>query len=136
MPSIQVGVYQVSVLLIMIVIAAGSVVVTAAWYLFATSSVPLVVEEPLSISDYSDTIHVHPGENKTLDIVILNSASIDYAVTLVFALNDSAYQESYVAFSNLSYNIVPGSNNLVAWLFVQSNANPAFLGLAIGFYRQ
>ena len=136
MPNIQVGVYQVSVLLIMIVIAAGSIVVTAAWYLFARSSVPLVVEEPLSISSYPDTIHVHPGENKTLDVVILNSASINYAVALVFSLNDSVYQESYVTFSNLSYNIVPGSNNIVAWLFVQSGAQPAFLGLDINFYRQ
>lgn len=136
MPSIQVGVYQVSILLIIILVAAGSVVATAAWYLFATSSVPLVVEEPLSISDYSDAIHVHPGENRTLDIVVLNSASINYAVTLVFSLNNSVYQESYVTFSNLSYNIVPGSNNIVAWLFVQSSAQPAFLDLSISFYRQ
>lgn len=136
LPSVQVGVYQVSILLIMIVIAASSIVVTAAWYLFATSSVPLIVEEPLSISDYPDTFHVHPGENKTLDVVILNSASINYEVTLVFALNDSAYQESYVSFSNLSYDIIPGSNNITAWLFIQSGANPAFLGLTISFYRQ
>lgn len=128
--------YQVSILLIMIVVAASSIVVTAAWYLFATSSVPLIVEEPLSISDYSDTLHVRPGENKTLDIIILNSAGINYEVTLGFALNNSAYQESFVTFSNLSYDIVPGSNNITAWMFIQSGANPAFLGLTISFYRQ
>lgn len=136
MPSIQVGVYQVSVLLILIIIITAGSVATAAWYLFATSNVPLIVEEPLSISDYSDTIHVHPGENKTLDIVILNSANIDYSVTLVFALNDSVYQESYVTFSNSSYNIAPGSNNIVAWLFTQRGAHPVALGLSIGFYRE
>jgi len=118
------------------VIAAGSVVTAATWYLFATRRVPLIVEEPLLVSDYSDAIHVHPGENKTLDIIILNSANINYAVTLVFALNDSAYHESYVTFSNFSYNIVPGSNNVSAWLFVQKSANPTFLGLSIDFYRQ
>ena len=136
MPSLQVGVYQISVILIlMIIIAAGSVV-TAAWYLFASSSVPLIVEEPLSISDYSNVIHVHPGENKTLDVTILNSATIDYTVTLVFALNDSAYQEAYVTFSNLSYNIVSGSNAIVAWLFVERGAHPASLNVSISFYRE
>ena len=136
MPSVQVGVYQISVLLILMIIITAGTVATAAWYLFATSSVPLVVEEPLSISNYPSSIHVHPGENKTLDVTILNSANIDYAVTLVFALNDSAYQESYVTFSNLSYNIVPGSNDIVAWLSVQRGAHPTSLDVSIGFYRE
>jgi len=135
MPSIKVGAYQVSIMLLIMIIMAGSVV-TIAWYLFATKSISLIVEEPLSITDYPSSIHVHPGENKTLDITIMNSASINYAVTLFFMLNESAYQESYITFSNFTYNIIPGSNNVAAWLFVQSGAPPTFLELSVDFYRQ
>jgi hypothetical protein len=136
MPSIQVGVYQISVLLILMIIIAAGVVATAAWYLFATNSVPLIVEEPLSITNYPNSTHLHPGENQTLDVTILNSASVDYLVTLAFALNDSAYQESYVTFSTLSYTILPGENTVTAWLFVDRSAHPAALNVSIGFYRE
>jgi hypothetical protein len=136
MPSIQVGVYQISVLLILLIIIAAGTVATAAWYLFATNSVPLVVEEPLTITNYPNSIHVHPGENETLDVTILNSASVDYSVTLAFALNDSVYQETYVTFSNSSYTILPGENAISAWLFVNRSAHPALLNVSIGFYRE
>ncbi|UCH32739.1 MAG: hypothetical protein JSV05_05035 [Candidatus Bathyarchaeota archaeon] len=137
MPSIKIGAYEASImLLLMIILAALGVAVTVAWFLFATRSRPLVVEEPLSITEYPSIIHTRPGENKTLDITLMNSAYISYEVTLFFALNESAYQESYITFSNLTYTIKPGSNNLTAWLFVQKNAPPAFLELTVDFYRQ
>lgn len=117
------------------IIIAGSVV-TVAWYLFAIESTTLIVEEPLSITEYPSTIHTHPGENKTLDITIMNSANTNYVVTLFFTLNESAYQGSYITFSNLTYNIIPGSNNIAAWLFVRSGAPPTFLELTVDFYRQ
>ena len=89
MPSIKVGAYEASIMLIIIMIlVASGVTVTIGWFLFATRSKPLVVEEPLSITEYPSTIHIHPGENKTLDIAILNSAYIDYVVTL-FTFNES-----------------------------------------------
>ena len=131
----RIGVYQVSIMLFILIVIAASVV-TAAWYLVATRTTPLTVEEPLTITEYPGTIHTHPGENKTLDIAIMNSASVNYEVTLFFALNESSYQESYIAFSNLTYNIIPGSNNITAWLFVQRGAPPAFLQLTVDFYRQ
>ncbi|UCD96681.1 MAG: hypothetical protein JSV35_01110 [Candidatus Bathyarchaeota archaeon] len=136
MTSIQVGVYQISVLLILLIIIAAGTLATTAWYLFATNSVPLYVEEPLSITNYPNSIHVHPGENATLDVTILNSASVDFLVTLAFALNDSVYQETYVTFSNSSYTILPGENVISTWLFVNRSAHPALLNVSIGFYRE
>ena len=135
MPSVRVGAYEVSILLFIIILIAASAV-TVAWYLFATRINPLMVEEPLSITNYPSTIHTHPGENKTLDITIMNSANVNYAVTMFFTLNESAYQESYITFSNYTYDVIPGSNNVTAWLFVQSGAPPAFLELTVDFYRQ
>ncbi|UCH31830.1 MAG: hypothetical protein JSV05_10195 [Candidatus Bathyarchaeota archaeon] len=95
----------------------------------------MVVEEPLSISDYPSAIHVHPGENQTLVVSILNSAPVNYVVALIFSLNETTYQESYVTFSNSTYILVPGLNNVTAWMFVQSGAHPAWLELIIDFYR-
>ena len=135
MRSIAIGPYQVSIVLLSMIVIAGSVV-TAATYLWSTRSVHLRVDEPLSVSSFPNTTHVHPGENKTLDIVVLNSAAISYAVTLAFSLNDTAYQATYVTFSNFTYNIVPGSNNITAWMFIASGAHPMWLDLTIDFYRQ
>ena len=78
---------------------------------------------------------MHPGENRTLAISILNSATVNYEVALVLSLNETTYQESYVTFSNSTYSVVPGPNNVTAWMFVQSGAHPAWLELIIDFYR-
>ena len=135
MRSVTIGRYQVSVILLLIVVVA-SPIVFAATYLYAIRTIPFSVDEPLSITDCPTTIHLHPGENKTLDITILNSATVNYSMTLSLALNDTTYQESYVTFSNYTYNITPSTNNIKAWIFVDKNAPPAWLELTIEFYRE
>lgn len=129
--------YQVSTILL---IASVLVVVTgatlAATYFWASRTVPFSVEEPLTVATYPTTLDTHPGENITLDITIMNAADINYSVTLVFTLNDTTYQQSNVEFSNYTYNIVPGSNPIQAWLKVDRKAPPASMELTIDFLRE
>jgi hypothetical protein len=127
--------YQISVVLIVSVMAV-SVVMAAATYFWASKIVPFSVEEPLAVTNYPAIVSTHPGENMTLDITITNSANIDYSVILTFILNDTAFQQSYVKSSNNTYNIVPGSNQIQGWIKVEKKAPPASLELTIEFRRE
>ena len=128
--------YQVSATMLIAAILLVSVAIGAGAYLWATRTIPVSVEEPLAVTNYPVTISTHPGENMTLNITITNSASVDYAVTLRFALNDTTYQQTYVQFSNYTYTIVPGSNQIQGWLKVAGNAPPADLELSVQFQRE
>jgi hypothetical protein len=123
-------------LLFLVVVVIACPIVLAATYLWTSRTIPFSVEEPLSITDYPTTFHVHPGENTTLDITVQNSATVDYSVTLVFALNDTAYQQSYVTTSNYTYTVMPSTNNIKAWILVDKKAPSAWLELQIDFYRE
>jgi hypothetical protein len=132
----NIGRYQVSIILIVLVLVVSPIVIAASYYVWTSRTIPFSVDEPLSITDYPASIHFHPGENKTLDITIVNIATINYSVSLTFTLNDTAYQESYVTFSNSTYNISPGTNQIMAWIAVDKNAHPIFLELIVDFYRE
>jgi hypothetical protein len=80
-------------------------------------------------------INTNPGENETLNVSMENSAKIDYLVTLNFVLNDTAYQQAYMNFSNMVYTIKPGSNDIAAWCEISKEAPPARLSLTVGFTR-
>jgi hypothetical protein len=95
-----------------------------------------VVEEPLSITSFPSAISTHPGENITLEIVIENSANIYYSVILGFSVNDTVYQQTYMEFSNTTYTVGPGSNNITAWCAVAKKAPPVQLSLTIEFHRE
>ncbi len=136
MRSITVRGYQVSTVMLVSLVLLVSVVAAAATYLWASRVIPLSVDEPLAVASYPTTFSTHPGENKTLDITITNSASVNYAVLLVFRLNDTVFQESYVEFSNSTYDIAPGSNPIQGWMKVDRKAPPANLELTIDFYRE
>jgi len=133
---VTVGNYQISALLLLMIVLISPIAFAATYYLWTTRTIPLSIDEPLSITDYPDSIHVRPGENKTLDISILNSASVNYSVTLVFTLNNTEYQESYVEFSNHTYSITPSVNHIRAWINVDKKAPPVWLSLTTDFYRE
>jgi len=137
MPNITVRSYQVSFVFLLL-LAAGILgpITFALTYMWATRTTTLIVEEPLSITSFPDVFNTHPGENKTLDITIENTASIDYSVTLNFVLNDTAYQQTYLTFSNTTYTIVPGSNNIAAWCEIAKKAPPVQLSLTVEFNRE
>jgi hypothetical protein len=136
MRYISIGSYEVSVLFLLAVLVIIPIVCSASYYFFTSVTIPFTIEEPLSITNYSSSIHVHPGENKTLDIEIQNSAAVNYSITLIFGMNDTVFQNSYVTTSNLTYNIAPGVNQITAWIAVDTGAHPAHLELIIDFYRE
>jgi len=104
--------------------------------MWATRTTTFLVEEPLTITSFPSAISTHPGENATLDITIENSANVEYLVTLNFVVNDTAYQQTYMSFSNITYTIVPGSNNVTAWWTTEKKTPPAQLSLTIEFHRE
>ncbi len=137
MHNITLGRYQISIMFLIILVAAviGPFAV-AATYLWASRSISFVVDEPLSVTDFPTGFRVHPGENRTLNMTISNSANIDYSVTLFFSLNDTVYQESHVVFSNHTYLIRPGSNGIHAWIYIAKKAAPVNLEIQVSFYRE
>ncbi len=104
--------------------------------MWATRTTNYVVAEPLSITSFPSTISTHPGENATLDITISNNAEIEYLVILKFTVNDTEYQQTYMSFSNVTYTINPGSNNITAWCTTAKKAPPVSLSLTVEFNRE
>ena len=135
MRYVTIGSYQVSLVLMIAILITTSIALGGAYYLWASRTIPVSVEEPLSIASFPTSLSVHPGENQTLDITITNSATVNYSVTLDLALNDTVFQESYVTFSNQTYNVAPGTNQIEAWMMVDKKAHAATLGLTVDFLR-
>jgi len=133
---VTIGRYQFSVVLLLVAVAASPIAFAATYYLCARKTISVSVDEPLSITNFPSSIHFHPGENETLAITILNVATINYSVILTFTLNDTNYQQSYLQLSNYTYNIVPGTNNVTAWILVASDAPGGWHELTVDFYRQ
>ena len=133
--SIRIAGYDVSIiLLILIGIILGTA--TAATYMWATKTTTITIEEPLAITDYPTIVQTHPGENQTLNITIINTATVSYTVTLVFTLNDTTYQTDYITFSNTTYTVNPGINQLTAWMETAKKSPPTTLQLTTQFNRE
>ncbi len=128
--------YQVSVALLVATMLIVSIAIGGAAYFWTSKTVPLSVEEPLVLTNFPSMISTHPGQNQTIDVTITNSANINYTVTLYFTLNDTAYAQSYAEFSNNTYTISAGLNQIQGWLSVDRKAPPANLALTIEFYRE
>lgn len=135
MRYVTVGRYQLSVAFLIIILMATSTALGGAYYLWASRTMNVTIEEPLSITDFPISLNVHPGENQTIDVTIMNSATVNYSVTLIFALNDTVFQESYVTFSNYTYNITPSTNQIKAWIAVDKKAHTTTLSLDVDFFR-
>jgi hypothetical protein len=135
MGYVNIGRYQLSFSILIIILITTSTAAGGAYYLWASKSITISIEEPLSLTDFPNSLNVHPGENQTLDITITNSAKVNYSVTLIFALNDTMFQESYVTFSNYTYNIAPSINQIKAWIAVNKKAHAATLSLTVDFFR-
>jgi hypothetical protein len=109
--------------------------VVGAYATLQLETVPLEIKEPLEVLAYSSSLSLYPGETVPISVTIEDHASVGYNVSLIFSLNDTAYQEKFVNFSNNFYAIEPGKNNLDASLFVSETAPAAKLELAISITR-
>lgn len=104
-------------------------------YVFQTVSFPVEVKEPLEVVNFPTSLEFYPNATQYFNITVQNVASVNYLVALEFMLNDTAYQQSYVTFSNITYTTAPGLNNLTAWMNVAADAPPAMLELAVEICR-
>ncbi len=131
----NIGNYQVSIVLLLMIAVSSTVVLGATYYLWTQRTIIISVDEPLSITVVPSSVHFHPGENQTLAITVQNSATANYSILLTFTLNDTDYQQSYVQFSNYTYNIVPGVNDIGAWVSVAGDGPSGWHELRVDFYR-
>lgn len=119
------------VAVLLVCLAIGSVIA----YIFVTVKFPVNVEEPLSVVGYPNILELFPNMTQSFNITINNAAPVNYLVALDFSLNDTLYDESYAVFSNETYTIIPGLNDVTAWLTVASDAPPAQLELTVVLSR-
>lgn len=104
-------------------------------YIFGTFNVAVNVGEPLSVVASPNLLELYPNMTQAFNITVNDAATVNYLVALTFTLNDTVYQNSYVTFSNTTYTVLPGLNNLTASINVASDAPPAQLELTLTLSR-
>jgi len=95
------------------------------------TSIPIEVKDPIEIIDYPSGFSLFPGETLEFDVTLQNIGPMNYSCILEFIINDTAYQNKYIKFSNEIYTVAPGKQTLSAWLTVSPTAAPASLLLTI-----
>lgn len=133
MRKVTVGKYVVPLWLIVALLVSG--IGASTYYAWQTLIIQLEVKEPLEIISYPSELSLYPGENKEFNITVQNHASVNYSVILDFSLDNSTYQDNYVMFSNEIYTVIPGQQNITAWLKVKSYAPPINTSLIVNLIR-
>jgi len=132
---VTIGRYEYSIFWLLIIIITCPLAFAATYYLWDSKSASLIVEEPLSVIEFPTEIRFTPGENSTINIIIANSANINYEIYLSITLSDTEYHQSYVQASNYTYIVAPGNNTISAWIAVTQNAPPSNHQLNVDFLR-
>lgn len=131
MRSIKIGKRIVSLWFIAVLAILGIGAAALANYVWNTLIIPLEVREPIEILDYPSELSLFPGMTAEFNITVQNYASVNYYVVLDFHLSNKTYQDNYVKFSDEIYTVIPGQQNLTAWLVVESYAPPINTSLTI-----
>jgi len=113
----------------------GSCLVAFAAYQNLTVRIPVEVKEPIEILSYPPNISLFPGETKQFNVTIMNHASVNYSVSLMFSLDNLEYEANYTNFSDINYIVTTGEQQLTAWLAVIHDAPPANLTLTVELGR-
>ncbi len=100
-------------------------------YVWNRLTIPFEVKEPIEILYYPSKLSLFSGITEEFNITVKNHASANYYLDLDFHLSNTTYQDNYVTFSDETYTVVPGQQNLTAWLIVESNAPPVSTSLTI-----
>ena len=132
--NFRIGRHLIPLWLVVAVLLSGIASGVVAGYIWETITLDLEVEEPLEIISYPDELDLFPGETKEFNITIENLASVDYIVLLDFLLDNATYQDNYVTFGEI-YTVIPGQQDLTAWLRVESDAPPIKTSLTIYLER-
>lgn len=114
----------VALIAVLVVVPAASALQP---YLFATQSAPVVVNEPVAILQSPSPVTLTPGTNTSLDITLVNIASVTYNVSLNCLLsgyNPSTtspnYQALFVSFTSdtSTYTVPPNQTDITVWMSV------------------
>lgn len=117
------------------ILGVGLAGLTLASYMLLTVIIPFEVREPLEILYYPSKLGLYPGETEYFNVTVQNHASRSYDVFLDFSLDNATYEDKYVSFSNETYIMHPGIQNLTAWLNVSADAPAIDATLQVDFYR-
>lgn len=117
--------------LIVLMISSG----VLGYYFWNTFTVPLEIKEPIEVVGYPPQWSLYPGEIAQFNVTVRNHASLNYSVVLDFRTSDIAYQQHFITFSDETYTVVPGQQNLEAWLNVTADAPPASLNVTVAVLR-
>jgi hypothetical protein len=129
--GIKIGEHIIPLWLIVILSISGIAAVVIANYAWNRLIIPFEVKDPIEILYYPSELSLFPGETEEFNMTIQNYASANYYVILDFHLSNTTYQDNYVTFSNETYTVIPGQQNLSAWLRVEPNAPPINTSLTI-----
>jgi len=132
--KIKIGKYVVPLWLIAVSLVSG-IGGALAYYVWHTLTMQFEVEEPLEILYCPAELSLYPGETEEFNVTIGNWASVNYSVVMDFQLSNETYQDSYVMFSNEIYTVIPGQQNLTAWVNIESSAPPVNASLTVHFRR-
>lgn len=132
--SIKIGKHAIPVWLIAVILIFG-IGVTVGYYVWTTLTIPFEVKEPLEVLNYPSHLSLYAGDASEFNITLMNRASANYSVALIFQLSNATYQANYVRFSNETYFVVPGVQNVTATLTVAPDAPPVSSSLTISLAR-
>jgi hypothetical protein len=135
MRFLKVGKHSIRAWLILIILGSMFGAAVVAYDLSNLFNISLQVNEPITLVNYPSQFSLYPGEVANFNVTVMNHASVNYSTILSFGLNDSAYQASYVSFSDTVYNVSPGQQTLVAWLKVANDAPQANLLVSVDVVR-
>ena len=133
MKSIKIREHIIPLWLIAVLAISGIGVVVLANYVGNRVIIPFEVKKPIEILYYPSELSLFPGLTVEFNITVRNYASVDYYMVLDFHLSNTTYQENYVTFSDENYTVIPGQQNLTAWLVVEPYAPPVSTSLTIDF---
>lgn len=118
------------------VILAGICIGAFALYMALTFTIPFEVKEPIEVLYYPSQLSLYPGETLYFNVTVRNTASQNYTVYLDFSLDNATYENSYVTFSNATYFVRAGMQNLTAWVIVSAEAPPINSVLTVNLFRE
>ena len=132
--SFKIGKVVIPYWLVAVLLASTIGLAVFAQYL-TTVSVPLQVKQPLGIISYPSGWSLYPGQTANFNITVMNYSPLNYSVVLDYQVSNLTYQTDYLTFSSPTYTVVPGQQNLEAWLQVAANAPAANVTVTISLLR-
>lgn len=135
MRHVTIGKYTVP-LWVLGVTLASICVGASALYMVLTFTIPFEVKEPIEIMYYPSQLSLYPKDTIYFNVTIQNRASQNYTAFLDFSLGNATYENSYVTFSNATYFVRLGVQNLTAWVIVSAEAPPANTVLTVNLFRE